>query len=153
MENTRPLMPGGVSPLFEFFCDRCFWTLPFLPLEVLECTPDATMSEMATIFCQLQNHSLPWLMVYVLKLMMESGRRKGNNNDNEGRGEKGGYRRTPTQDTPLPLLHITHLLTLAALLCCAVKSVDMHNRSEGQLRVLEKCNCQLETINASVLHV
>ena len=30
-------------------------------------------------------------------------------NDNDGWGEKGGYRRTPTQDTPLPLLHITSL--------------------------------------------
>ena len=30
-------------------------------------------------------------------------------NDNDGWGEKGGYRRTPTQDTPLPLLHITRL--------------------------------------------
>ena len=33
-------------------------------------------------------------------------------NDNDGWGEKGGYQRTPTQDTPLPLLHITHLKTL-----------------------------------------
>ena len=38
------------------------------------------------------------------------GRRKGNNNDNEGRGERGGYRRTPTQDTDRPLLHIIFLL-------------------------------------------
>ena len=49
---------------------------------------------------------------YIMKMAMESVRRRRNNNDNEGWGEKGGYRRTPTQDTPLPLLHITHLKTL-----------------------------------------
>ena len=53
----------------------------------------------------------PWSTF--LRLVMESVRRKGNNNDNEGWGEKGGYRRTPTQDTPLPLLHTTHLERLA----------------------------------------
>ena len=42
---------------------------------------------------------------YIMKMAMESVRRRRNNNDNEGWGEKGGYRRTPTQDTPPTFTH------------------------------------------------
>ena len=48
---------------------------------------------------------------YIMKMAMESVRRRRNNNDNEGWGEKGGYRRTPTQDTPPTFTHCPPLST------------------------------------------